>query len=217
NDVADCEHRIRSALSVTVDDGLEFDPSSVRGEMIRDEADYTGVRVHVAVRLATARIGLHADINFGDPVWPAPAPTDLPLLLGGSIRLLSYPDHMVLAEKIVTAIERGIVNTRWRDFADIDAIAQHRNIAAADLSEAVAVVAAHRGATLSPLADALAGMAEIAQPRWIAWRRKQRLWDATPEQFQDLLDRCAALADPVLTGDAQGKTWSHEDGHWVSR
>lgn len=67
----------------------------------------------------TARIGLHIDVNFGDPIWPAPASVELPLLLGGTLELRGYPDHMVLAEKIVTAIARGDQNTRWRDFVDI--------------------------------------------------------------------------------------------------
>lgn len=55
-------------------------------------------------------------MNFGDPIWPAPAQTHLPLLLGGTVRLPAYPDHMVLAEKIVTAMDRGEQNTRWRDY-----------------------------------------------------------------------------------------------------
>ena len=35
------------------------------------------------------------------------------------MQLRGYPVEAVLAEKIVTAGQRGTVNTRWRDFADI--------------------------------------------------------------------------------------------------
>ncbi len=122
-------------------DGLVFDASSTRGEVIREEGGYSGVRVHVQARLASARIAMHLAINFGDPIWPAPVPVDLPRLLGDHIRLLSYPDHMVLAEKIVTAIQRGTANTRWRDFTDIASIASARRIAETDLSQALARVA----------------------------------------------------------------------------
>lgn len=99
NDVAECEQRIREVMDVELDDGLLFNPASVRGEVIREDADYTGVRVHVEGKLASARLAVHADINFGDPIWPAPRATDLPRLLGGTVRLLGYPDHMVLAER----------------------------------------------------------------------------------------------------------------------
>ncbi len=174
NDVAECERRIRDIVAVQLVDGLSFDPSSVRGEAIRDESDYTGVRVHLEATLASARITIHVDINFGDPIWPAPEPTQLPRLLGGFVLLLGYPDHMVLAEKIVTAIQRGVANTRWRDFVDIESITRHRAIAADDLSRALTTVADHRQANLRSLAEALEGMAETAQPKWLAWRRRQR-------------------------------------------
>jgi len=61
----------------------------------------------------------HVDINFGDPSWPAPGIVEIPRLLGGSISVLGYPMVMVLAEKFVTAVQRGTANTRWRDGADI--------------------------------------------------------------------------------------------------
>ena len=215
HDVAECEDRIRKIISTPVDDGLVFDTSSVRGEVIRDDADYTGVRVHLTARLTKARIALHADINFGDPIWPAPTPTDLPRLLGGTLRLLGYPDHMVIAEKTVTAIQRGIANTRWRDFVDISSIIHTRSIAASDLHEALTTVASHRHTTLRPLTEALVGMAETAQPKWAAWRRKQRLENTTPEKFQDLLDHCITFTDPVLNGTVDDQRWSPVEKDWI--
>ena len=128
NDIPEVERRVRSIVTIPGDDGLEFDTGSVSGEQIRDDAEYSGVRVKITARLATAQVALHLDVNFGDPIWPAPTEAVLPLLLGGTLRLLGYPDHMVLAEKIVTAIERGEQNTRWRDFTDIAAIARSRSV-----------------------------------------------------------------------------------------
>lgn len=122
NDIPEVEQRVRNVIMVSRYDGLEFDLDSVSGEQIRDEADYNGVRVKMTAQLATARVSLHIDVNFGDPIWPASTEAVIPLLLGGTLRLLGYPDHMVLAEKIVTALERGEQNTRWRDFTDIAAI-----------------------------------------------------------------------------------------------
>lgn len=39
-----------------------------------------------------------------------------------------YPRVMVLAEKIVTAIQRGTANTRWRDFVDIVALSDSADL-----------------------------------------------------------------------------------------
>ena len=194
--------RVRSILAAPRDDGLEFDLDSIRGEQIRDEADYNGVRVKITARLATAQVPLHVDVNFGDPIWPAPAEAVLPLLLGGALRLLGYPDHMVLAEKIVTALERGEQNTRWRDFTDIAAIARSRTVDGADLQEAIGVVARYRQVELEPLGPLLAHMPALAQRKWEVWRKKQRLEQSTPASFADLLATCLAFVEPVLAGSA---------------
>ncbi len=98
---------MRAIIAQDLGDGLTFDPESIAGEPIRDEAGYSGVRVKLVAHLASAQLALHVDVNFGDPIWPAPSEAELPLLLGGTLRLRGYPAHMVLAEKIVTAIDRG--------------------------------------------------------------------------------------------------------------
>lgn len=81
--------------------------------------EYSGVRVSLTASLATARLALHVDVNVGDPVRPGPQDVAIPRLLGGEIAMLGYPIVRVLAEKLVTAAQRGMANTRWRDFADI--------------------------------------------------------------------------------------------------
>jgi hypothetical protein len=79
---------------------------------------------------------------------------------------------MVLAEKLVTAIQRGTANTRWRDFGDMWSLTRQQPITANDVAEAIEQVARHRGATIRPLAQVLDGFAELGQTRWSAWRRR---------------------------------------------
>lgn len=215
NDIPEVERRVRSIVTIPRDDGLEFDAGSVSGEQIRDDAEYSGVRVRMTARLATAQVALHLDVNFGDPIWPAPTEAVLPLILGGTLRLLGYPDHMVLAEKIVTAIERGEQNTRWRDFTDIAALARSRSVEGADLKEAIDVVARYRQVNLEPLGPLLSGMPALAQRKWEVWRRKQRLEQSTPEQFRDLLQPCFSFADPILESNVGG-IWDPNTGAWGS-
>lgn len=216
NDVEDVEHRVREIMSGDVADGLHYDPASLHSDVIRDDADYSGVRVHVVASVSTARIPIHIDVNFGDPIWPAPQPTTVPLLLGGQVELPGYPVHMVLAEKIVTAIDRGTANTRWRDFVDIASITQIRAVAETDLAAAMRVVADHRHVERRTLAETLDGMGDVAQSRWSAWRRKQRLADTTPERFQDLIDEVVAFADPVLSGAVRGREWQPAARGWLT-
>ncbi|MBD8021540.1 nucleotidyl transferase AbiEii/AbiGii toxin family protein [Brevibacterium gallinarum] len=214
NDIPEVERRVMSILAVRRDDGLEFDLDSVNGERIRDEADYNGVRVKVTAQLATAQVALHIDVNFGDPIWPAPAEAVLPLLLGGTLHLLGYPDHMVLAEKIVTALERGEQNTRWRDFTDIAAIARSRVVSGADLQEAIGVVARYRQVELEPLGPLLSQMPAFAQRKWQVWRKKQRIEQSTPVRFEDLLATCLDFVEPVLAGNTDRLHWNFSSQAW---
>ncbi|MFC5426242.1 nucleotidyl transferase AbiEii/AbiGii toxin family protein [Brevibacterium otitidis] len=127
---------------------------------------------------------------------------------------MGYPDHMVLAEKIVTALERGEQNTRWRDFTDIAAIARSRVVSGADLQEAIGVVARYRQVELEPLGQLLSQMPAFAQRKWEVWRKKQRLEQSTPERFSDLLATCLDFVEPVLAGNADRLHWNFSSQAW---
>jgi len=182
NDLDEVLTVVRAIAAIPLDDGLALATDTATAQIIRDEDTYSGVRVTVNGRLATARLTFHIDVNVGDPIWPAPQPITLPRLLGGQIELIGYPLPMVHAEKIVTAIQRGTANTRWRDFADIYSLAHRHDVSGDVLRSAIVEVAAYRQVRLAPLHEVLEGYSVLAQPRWDAWRRRQRLDDYLPEQ-----------------------------------
>ena len=100
------------------DDGLTFDLSTVTAESIREENEYSGVRVSLGPTCDRCRALSYRRQRGRSHLagtWRSP----LPKLLGGEIRLLGYPMTMVLAEKAVTALQRSTANTRWRDFGDV--------------------------------------------------------------------------------------------------
>lgn len=166
------------------------------------------------VTLASARHVFHVDVNIGDPIWPRPTTVEVPRLLGGrTIELPGYPLHMVHAEKVVTAVQRGQASTRWRDFADVWTLSRQRPVNGADLQQAIRAVATHRGAQLSPLRDVLEGFPQIAQQRWLRWHRRQQL-PTLPEQFTDVLDDLYDFADPAIAGAVAQSTWNADDSTW---
>jgi predicted nucleotidyltransferase component of viral defense system len=207
---------LAEVLRIEAADGLDFDIASLRAETIRENDSYSGVRVTVGGGLASARIQLHVDVNVGDPIWPAAMLVEVPPLLGGpSLRVMAYPLVMVLAEKLVTAVQRGTANTRWRDFVDIAALSRKHAVDGAELRGAMERVARHRLVDLAPLADRLAGMGAIAQPKWAAWRRKQRLADSSPEHFDSLLAEVFGFGERPLTEPSFALTWQPEDRRWT--
>lgn len=197
-DLASLRAITNEILAINLHDGLRFDQTATAIEPIREEDIYAGARAKILGTLSTAQVRFHVDFNIGDPLWPEPQPIQLPRLLGGTpITIAGYRVELILAEKIVTALQRGTANTRWRDFVDIAELS-NREINSDDLAESIKRVAAFRQVELSPLSETLKGFADLAQSRWAAWRRKQRLND-TPESFADLLDDVIAFSDPHLS------------------
>ena len=198
------------------DDGLWFDTSNTHAVAIRDEDAYSGARVTLGAQLATAKMRFHVDVNVGDPIWPRPAKVQFPRLLGGNISLLGYPIPMVLAEKIVTASQRGITSTRWRDFGDIYLLTGQHRLVAADIHAAINKVSTYRNAQMGPLRPVLDGYPAIAQAKWHAWRTRQNLEDRLPADFQEVLESVLVFTDELFdtTRTSQADIWSPADRTW---
>ena len=95
-------------------------------------------------------------------------------------------------------MQRGTANTRWRDFVDINALLTAGGFDNAELNTAIQRVAEHRQTTIRPLAETLSGYPELAQARWRAWRRNQRLETTTPDRFSSLLEAIVTSIDRLL-------------------
>lgn len=102
------------------DDGLVFDPASIRITKIKEEQEYEGLRVNFLARLERARISLQVDIGFGDAIVPAPQEIEYPGILDfPKATLRAYPRETVVAEKLEALVKLGMVNTRMKDFFDL--------------------------------------------------------------------------------------------------
>jgi Nucleotidyl transferase AbiEii toxin, Type IV TA system len=213
-DVETVRAAICEIASRSLDDGVVFEVETATAEVIRDDDAYSGVRVTMDAQLATARPRFHVDVNVGDPISPAPRPVHIPGLLGGEVVMLGYPLAMVHAEKVVTAISRGSVNTRWRDFADIYLLSRHHGVDGTELVGSIRHVAGYRRIQLLALAGRLDGYGDIGQERWVAWRRKQRLDDRLPERFAELVSAVVAFADPAIAGTVEARAWDPTAGAW---
>jgi len=215
NRIEDILEVVRDITAVHLDDGLVFDPAHAKAETIRDEDEYSGVRVTLTATLAAARLSLHVDINVGDPIWLAPRTVALPRLLGGTIQRSDYPLPVTYAEKIVTALHRGTANTRWRDFADLFLLSGQHPVSGDEVEQALAAVADYRQVDLMPLTDVLHGYALLAQARWEGWRRRQRLDDRLPGSFTEILATVITFADPALRREITEQDWEPGARAWL--
>jgi hypothetical protein len=111
----------RDVCAVEVDDGVQFDPESVKGSAIRKGAGYNGVRIDILGRLEKARLELQIDIGFGDAVTPGPVSVTYLVLLDDqpAAKLRAYPKCTVVAEKFEAICKLGQGNSRMKDYFDL--------------------------------------------------------------------------------------------------
>lgn len=214
HEIDEVSHRLREIATVEVDDGTTFSSNSHDVRVIRDDETYSGFRLKVDAQVATAEIRFHIDVSFGDPIFPRPRVIELPRLIGNAIRILGYPLEMVLAEKIVTSVQRSTFNTRWRDFVDVLLISRRHFIDGSRTIDSVNRVGDFRRVRLQPLEHVLNDFGPIAEPRWALWRAKQQIDGMTHMKFDDVVRDFIRFAGPVVDSSAAGKRWSPLSQTW---
>jgi hypothetical protein len=112
-------HVVRDIAATDVEDGVVFDLDTISVQEIREQTDYPGLRVRVAVSIGPWKGTAAWDVSTGDPIVPPPREVTIDRILGDPITLLGYAPETTIAEKGVTILERGITSTRWRDYVDI--------------------------------------------------------------------------------------------------
>jgi hypothetical protein len=214
-----CRQVVAAVAAAEADDGVVFDAIPKRIEQIRDEEEYSGLRVHIGAQLYRSPIALKLDISTGDPISPHAQLVTIPQILGGEFTLMGHPPETVVAEKAVTILQRGATSTRWRDYMNLRSLALSRSFGAATLRMVIEEVAKHRKVELSAPSELLAGHDELAQQKWAAWRMKTDVEDITLAVLSDQLVEVSQFLDPIFVGklgtgtkwDPVSRTWSSHD------
>ncbi|MBS3821551.1 MAG: nucleotidyl transferase AbiEii/AbiGii toxin family protein [Phycisphaerae bacterium] len=204
-------------------DGLAFDADRIRAERITEEADYHGVRVYLHARLRNARIDLHVDIGFADPIVPGPVELDYPVLLDlPAPRLRGYSRPSIVAEKLHAMVRLGRLNSRMKDFHDLWFLARNFPFDGATLAQAVAATFAQRHAPVP--AQPLALTPHFAnqpdkQTQWAAFlkrlesahhsARPSGLPDELPDELPQLIAHLAEFLTPATQALADNQPFNH--------
>lgn len=181
DDIDSAVATFREICQIAVEDGIAFDPASVKGSDIRKEAGYGGVRIDIQAKLDGARIALQVDIGFGDAVTPAPEAIRFPVLLDDlpAPQLRAYPKYTVVAEKFHAVCLLGMTNTRMKDYFDLWVLLGENALDPIELRRAVEATFARRKMALPSALPAGLSDAFVAdttkQTQWAAFLKKNRL------------------------------------------
>jgi hypothetical protein len=197
--------QIADIISVDADDGLSFDPGTIRGEIIKEDADYEGVRVRFIGTLENARVNMQIDVGFGDIVHPAPVETELPTILDfPPPKLLCYSRESAVAEKFEAMIKLGELNSRMKDFYDIWLLSRQFEFDGVELAEAVRLTFENRGTEIPEVITAFTeGFVESKQTQWAAFFK--RLGQGhVPANFAEVVAGVEAFLGPIASALIDG-------------
>jgi hypothetical protein len=181
DDTASVVASFREICQISVEDGIAFDPNSVKGALIRKETGYGGVRIDLLGHLDNARIPLQVDIGFGDAVTPEPEAISYPVLLDDlpAPQLRAYPKCTVVAEKFHAICLLGMTNTRMKDYFDLAVLLGEGTLDAEQLRRAIEATFVRRKTPMpasvpTGLSNAFA-LDAVKQMQWNAFLKKNRL------------------------------------------
>jgi len=222
NQIASIEKVIKDVCKEkTEEDGLRFDPDTVIGQKIKEDADYQGVRVKFTGFLERSRIPMQIDIGFGDVVYPRFRVIDYPVILDfPRLHLKGYPVESVVSEKFEAMVKLGMLNSRMKDFFDVWTMMRCFDFKGENLVQALKKTFEHRKTALPDKKSLFAP--EIYDEN----SDRQKLWKAflTKGQIKHVPDTLNAVAKDIeafliepVEALAQGKEFNGEwkaSGAW---
>jgi len=209
NSILNLTRIIRSICSVSYpQDGLVFDPDSLRFEEISMDADYNGVRIFINGSLGMAKTLLQIDIGFSDVITPEKLNIDYPVLLEGlaAPAISGYPSESIVSEKFHAIVHLGEINSRFKDFYDIWLLSEGFNFDGKILQNALSATFSQRQTPIpNNIPDGLTDeFAQRRQGEWQAYLKKNRLTRENNQEFVVVINRLQQFLLPLIRAIADG-------------
>ena len=207
------------------EDGLRFDLSTMRVDVIQADAEFAGTRARFLAYLGKARIPVQVDLGAGDAMPLAPEEIDYPTILDHlpPPLLRAYPREATVAEKFEAMVKLDIQHSRMKDFHDIWALSGAFAFKGPRLRQAVDACFERRGIRWTadvprPLTAVFYQMPELAT-RWTSYLAAGAVLAPPPTAFDTVGERITRFLGPVRESIVAGTEFEMRwpaDGPWRS-
>jgi predicted nucleotidyltransferase component of viral defense system len=206
-------------IQAVEDDGLVFDPKSMRIVEIREAQEYGGLRVSVMAKLGVALVPLQIDVGFGDAITPAATMEEFPSILNQPRpNIRAYPRETVVAEKYEAMVQRGMANSRMKDYFDLWFLSQRFEFDGQRIADAMTATFGRRRTALPdgvPIGLTPEFASDTAHERqWSAFLRRVSI--AAPRDLGSVIQLVSDFVLPpsnaAATVERFARTW--QQGEW---
>jgi len=180
--------------AVHVDDGFLFSNPAV-SSLDHLHMPYRGAHVNIEAYFGKFKFLLPVDLGFGDQVNVQEKEI---LLLSSSkgplfeqsLTLNCYPMEFIFAEKLETAIFRGVENTRMKDYHDLYTLVSSRKALHGEKTEsAVRAVFSHRKTVLALPIRFSVDICKVLQTHWGKYRQAAMNLETLPSHIDEVIAR----------------------------
>lgn len=212
------ESIIAEIASIEQPDGVSFIIDSIQSEIIKEDANYPGIRVKMVAKIGTARNRIQIDFAFDDVVTPRPLQMEYPNLLDeGNLHLWAYSKETIVAEKLEAIVKLTTFNTRMKDFYDIAFLSKEFDFDGKLLQSAIRNTFERRQTNLDASIDLLnsdLGDHDSFNQLWEAFKRRTRI--SSTDTFNVTFSEIRDFLLPVVESGKKitSLVWKRETQQW---
>lgn len=183
---------LEEIAEVKVEDGFNFKLVGL-DDLSHEHMRYPGFQARFLASYETMKEPLVVDIGVGDIIEPIEEHfkllrSKISPFFEEEAMLKIYPAAFIFSEKLETAVRRGDLNSRMKDYHDIYVLINLGLLDRGAVKDAILKTFAHRDVLLSSLpllfsAEAMQGM----QTKWRLYVRKSKF--DVPQDFAEIVDK----------------------------
>lgn len=200
NDVESLKDIIQDICSIKTNDGIEFIKEKVSAELIKEEAEYGGVRIHIPYQMHTIKGVIQIDVGFGDKIIKGPNKIEFPTLLDMPAPLINvYSLETAIAEKFEASVKLNFQTSRMKDFFDIDHISTYSEFDSSILMEALSITFETRGTNLEDRKTIFSEEFKTdikKESQWKAFLNKNKI--LSDKTFVDIVNNIEKFIEPIF-------------------
>ncbi len=201
------------------EDGIVFETGTINVEQTQIDADYDGIRVKFTGLLGRARIPMQIDIGFSDVLASHAERLDYPTLLSETKapRLKGYPRESIISEKFHAMIRYAELNSRFKDYYDIQLVAGNFEFESPSLQKAIEATFTERQTEIPverPVGLSI-DFAEANRDGWKSFLVKLDLQNESVGDFVDVVNKIWSFLEYPIRASLSDK--SSKPLHWSPR
>lgn len=127
---------LQEILNIDINDGVKFEIRN--SQPIREEDDYGGLKYNLLAIFDNLRVNLSIDIATGDLITPREIEYDYKMIFENrNLKIMTYNIESIITEKFQTVINRGILNSRMKDYYDLYYLITYKEFSKENLKNAI--------------------------------------------------------------------------------